>query len=1255
MLVLHAFKKLNCACFWASARGENSQWFKSLSFVPYNVRVAANHHPWTQVPPNQRRGMRMVESLTLVLLWTLSYQAAGLNIPLEVKQPPTITSHSETPIIVLPLDNSVTITCEARGNPPPIYRWTKDGEDVTLSNITSITSGPTSGALKFHGMALRQVQGKYRCFASNQLGTAMTNDIEIIVSGSPKFPKETIPPVVVNEGDPVILECNPPEAVVPRQLYWMTLGLEHIKQDKRVSMGTDGNLYFSNALENDSRQDYCCSAAFPRIRTMVQQSPMVLEVKSMKPANGSSAAKSPPARAPSMLLPSGVQTEKVLMKGEELQLECITAGFPTPDVTWMKMGEELSDRTKLRNFDKLLTISAVEETDQGKYMCTASNSAGKTVHYFRVIVEEPPIWLGDPPQGQITTIGSDVHIKCSVGGTPLPDITWKRNGELFKDDSENYKRVLDDTVVLHNAMEEDSGVYQCEASNRHGRILANINILVMSKPPLILTKDVQEYAVILGNNILINCSVFSSPPASISWMKEEAVLTGERFSAFDNNQSLKIMKAETSDSGKYECVAKNTEGSSSITALLDVKEPTKIVSPPQNKQIISGTSAKLVCEVTYDKSLQDSFELEWRKDGEKISPSEENSFRYIRGDHKLQIMNVNLRDQGLYTCIARTRLDEVNATALIIVLDVPDAPERLKIIEIKDSRNIVISWTPGSDHNSSITEFVVEYEENQWEPGRWKELKRVPGNQATAELALFGNLRYQFRVYAVNAIGPGTPSEPSERHSTDPTVPDRNPENIQIHGNIPYQMEISWSPLLLTESNGPGIEYKVSYRRLEVEDAWTEQLVQRPLYVVKGTPAFTPYEIKVHARNSFGWGPEPKVVTGYSGEDTPSTAPQDVAVEVINTTAVRVSWTQVPAATVRGHLQGYEVQWVRTRNFLDREKTLNEKRSESFPGNRSHAIVAGLKPYSEYKLTVRVVNKKGKGPMSDPVTFTTPEGAPGLLPTLTASDCRADSMLLVWGPPLETNGILFGYHLQYHLLNESTKEVIDSQEMNITGADITQWRLTGLNSGSRYRIHLRACTKASCGPPQSKEGETLPTLIPALLNISSYVSDTFAKISWTATEEQRELQLYVAYMNNRDGKWHFSEAINVSQSFHIIDGLKPGTKYTVRLMAKKLLDNASFFEDVIQTQIKGKIEDPKDASTTGWIIGTMCALALLVIVALIFFCLMKKKGGKYAVKEKEDLHCDTESQGMMDECSKPRIHEFYQDQPGSPCSQHLTG
>lgn len=34
----------------------------------------------------------------------------------------------------------------------------------------------------------------------------------------------------------------------------------------------------------------------------------------------------------------------------------------------------------------------------------------------------------------------------------------------------------------------------------------------------------------------------------------------------------------------------------------------------------------------------------------------------------LRIMNVNLSDNGLYTCVARTSLDEENATAFLTVL-----------------------------------------------------------------------------------------------------------------------------------------------------------------------------------------------------------------------------------------------------------------------------------------------------------------------------------------------------------------------------------------------------------------------------------------------------------------------------------------------------------------------------------------------------------------------------------------------------------
>ena len=54
------------------------------------------------------------------------------------------------------------------------------------------------------------------------------------------------------------------------------------------------------------------------------------------------------------------------------------------------------------------------------------------------------------------------------------------------------------------------------------------------------------------------------------------------------------------------------------------------------------------------------------------------------------------------------------------------------------------------------------------------------------------------------------------------------------------------------------------------------------------------------------------------------------------------------------------------------------------------------------------------------------------------------------------------------------------------------------------------------------------------------------------------------------GNWKVSEALNTSKTFHIIEGLEPGTEYTVRLMTNNWVDNSSIFEDVIKTRAKGE-------------------------------------------------------------------------------------
>lgn len=69
------------------------------------------------------------------------------------------------------------------------------------------------------------------------------------------------------------------------------------------------------------------------------------------------------------------------------------------------------------------------------------------------------------------------------------------------------------------------------------------------------------------------------------------------------------------------------------------------------------------------------------------------------------------------------------------------------------------------------TEFIIEYEESQWEPGNWKELLRVLGSHNSAVLKLHGHVDYRFRVSGVNDVGRGPSSEPSERYKTPPSGP----------------------------------------------------------------------------------------------------------------------------------------------------------------------------------------------------------------------------------------------------------------------------------------------------------------------------------------------------------------------------------------------------------------------------------------------------------------------------------------------------
>ncbi|XP_074951733.1 neural cell adhesion molecule L1-like protein isoform X2 [Phalacrocorax aristotelis] len=1125
------------------------------------------------------------KGITICLFFFILSLAAAIEIPLSVVQLPTITEQSHTQV-AYPFDEDFTIKCEARGNPQPIFNWTKDGKPFDLLSDPRIVASNNSGTFVIQNRGIiTNFQGKYRCFASNVLGTAMSEEIELIVPSVPKFPKEKIEPLDVEHGDSVILHCNPPKGIPPLHIYWMNIDLQHIPQDERVSMSLKGDLYFANVEENDSRSDYCCFAAFPRLRTIVQKMPMTLKV---------SRSNFIKERKPKLLIPpesAGSSSSVTVIKGGVLLLECIAEGLPTPHLSWVKVTGNLpKDEPETENFGKVLKIDQVTAADEGTYQCTASNPMGRARHEFHVHVEEPPRWIKEP-EGGVYSVGTNLVLLCEAIGNPEPTIQWKLNGMPI--DSRTFRgRISAREISLTNLQLQDSAVFQCEASNKHGTILASANVNVLNIAPLILTSDGENYATVEGYSAFLHCEIFASPAADIRWTKDDSIepLSTLRYE-LNKNGTLEIKETKKEDSGSYACWAANSVGKRAITANLDIRDATKLVVTPKNPRVLKSHSILLKCQSEYDSHLKHSFKLSWRKNGDKLPVNSTEDGRIILDRDTLFISSVTLEDQGVYTCVASTSLDSVTAESEIIVLDVPDPPEDLRLSE-NQNRSVRLSWKAGASHNSPINESIIEFEENRWEPGRWQELTRAPGNDTTALLSLAPYMNYQFRVVSVNAVGRSQPSKPSLRYATPPAAPDKNPENIRVEASEPNEMVMKWEPLKPAERNGPGLEYKVSWRQRGVEADWNEETVKKHSLTLRNTPTFVPYEIKVQAVNNLGSGPEPNVTIGYSGEDIPDAAPSGVSVDIVNSTLVKVFWFGIPRDRVRGHLRGYKVSWWKTRSILDGKRHHPEKHFLTFVGDRNYGMIPGLEPFSEFRLTVLAYNAKGDGPESSPVVFETPEGVPEQPRFLRILNFDKDSITLSWGLPKKANGHLTGYILQYQIINE-THEIGPLNDVSVTNRSTLSWKLSGLSSSTKYKFYVKACTVKGCGKPVTEEGLTMA--------------------------------------QGSKGIGKISEAVNPTQKFHPIEALEPGTEYTVRLVTKNWVDNNSIFEDVIETRGRAYAGIYDGISTQGWFIGLMCAIALLTLLLLTICFVRRNKGGKYSVKEKEDLHPDPEAQSIKDE------------------------
>uniref|UniRef100_A0A7N6AHU1 Neural cell adhesion molecule L1 n=1 Tax=Anabas testudineus TaxID=64144 RepID=A0A7N6AHU1_ANATE len=1111
-----------------------------------------------------------------------------------VPQPPTITLQSPKDYIFDPREN-IVIHCEAKGKPHPSFSWTRNGTHFDVEKDSKVLMKPGSGTLviDISGEKAEAFEGTYQCTAHNEHGTAVSNNIVIRQSRSPLWPKEQNEDITVQIGVPLVLQCRPPAGLPPPVIFWMDNS--KLPLDKRVSQALNGDLYFSNILPEDTRSDYICYARFPHTQTIQQKQPISVSVLNSKRNNPEG------ERRPGFMMPLGPTSTKLVLRGETLVLECIAEGLPTPDISWQKDGGELpTSRTSFQNFNKRLKISDVNEADAGNYRCTATNNMGTAHHIIKVTVKAAPFWVS-APRNLILAPNETGILTCRVSGEPKPKISWFVNGVPIGNAPEDHSRkVEDDTVILSNVQSGSSAVYQCNASNEFGYLMANAFVNVLAEPPRVLSPPNQVYQVITNNPALLHCSSFGSPIPTITWFKDSqtSIKNGDPFVIHENG-TLEIHVAQPLNSGKYTCIATNNLGIKENHVYLEVKEPTRILKQPEYKVVQRGMSAVFECKVKHDPSLIPI--MTWLKDNGELPDDE----RFEVDTDSLTIKDVTDGDEGTYTCIMNTTLDQDSASAMLTVVEAtptpkPDPPSDLELTD-QTERSVQLTWIPGDDHNSPTHKFLIQYEDLLHQPGVWINLTEVAGTSTTAQLNLSPYVYYSFRVLAENEVGYSRPSQPSRQYRTNPAAPDENPSDVQGAGTDPDNLVISWT--VRFQSNGPGLEYKVQWRQKDVEEDWSSMnVVNASQFVVNGTPTFVPYEIKVQALNDYGNGPEPKVVTGYSGED------RDMQVMVHNSTLAEVHWQPVSASSVRGKLQGYKVYYRRDRGLQDseHEKELQEQ-VLTFSGNRSEGRLPGLQPYSLYSLFIRVLNNKGEGPPSPVKTFETPEGVPGPPSFLNVLNPGSGSLSLEWGPPMNNNGRLAGYTLKYQPVN-NTSELGPVKVMNFLSNE-TSFTLGNLNSSMLYKFYLSAKTIKGSGPTITEEAFTVLDTGEFMIHSDNYVSHLIPGPNSSPST--------TPFLGKED--W-IKEMVNSSHS-HMIKGLKPGTSYRVRVVARDPVD--STVHTVPSRQV--------DIATQGWFIGLMCAIALLILVLLIVCFIKRNKGGKYPVKEKEEAHQDPEIQPMKED------------------------
>ncbi|CAG9826986.1 unnamed protein product [Diabrotica balteata] len=584
--------------------------------------------------------------------------------------------------------STLHLEVEVEGCPSPTVKWLRNGREVSADARIKITKD-TQRHETFNlavNLIKYEEQGEYEVIVTNSLGTVSSKSI-VTVHTEPMIlgtnMKDGSRPESLDITYIVKGFANPPPVAT-----W-TLDGKELKPDGnlRMNISQNGDEYKLEIkkLELKDAGVYQCILSNP-VGKVVQQA--VLDVTPEKEL-----------RRPKI---KEALKDQSIVKKTTAAFKAVIIGDPVPDVAWCRNGKEISDEEfekqkiilesedteiedGLKECTYSLAIPRCETSATGKYTIKAKNKWGEAESSANLsIVMRPEI---DGPNDVKVVPGDATEFTVVIQANPEPQVVWTKDGVVVQ--ASDLIKIVEDKanktykLVFKQVLLGDEGYYKVTATNQLGDASSEARLKTITERPKFITGLVDDQVEHTGE-VTLMVRADGLPKPEIRWF-----FNGKPIVEDDNRKivttsdaqvtsKLIITNFDESTAGIYKAMAINVVGEAETTSRV-----TMLQTPPsfgkkldRNLDVNEGEPLELKAKVNGSPKP----EATWFKDGEPISPDDENVKTSVLPDGtiKLRIEKCKPSDSGAYKLVVKNPNGESACLCAVAVTPKPKRPKFLK-------------------------------------------------------------------------------------------------------------------------------------------------------------------------------------------------------------------------------------------------------------------------------------------------------------------------------------------------------------------------------------------------------------------------------------------------------------------------------------------------------------------------------------------------------------------------------------------------